>query len=151
MNIDFCKLEPRLGRIKFLGLASFWIGVLLLDFLIVALPYDDAPFIGYSAIVPLVASGINLLFLKIRRLNDFNFSGWWLLLCVFPLVGIVGFLILLLIPGSKGKNRFGSKADMPKLSDGILIVVAPAMLLILYACSFTSYLKSLSSLFSMSW
>jgi uncharacterized membrane protein YhaH (DUF805 family) len=45
----------------------------------------------------------------IRRLHDFNLSGWWSI----PFFGLsaflgIGPLLLLIIPGSKGANRFGS-------------------------------------------
>jgi uncharacterized membrane protein YhaH (DUF805 family) len=43
----------------------------------------------------------------IRRLHDFNASGWWSILSLVPLVGL-GFLILLLVrTGTVGDNRFG--------------------------------------------
>ena len=44
---------------------------------------------------------IPALAVNIRRLHDINMSGWWLLL-LFPFMFVIG-----LIPGHKGKNRFG--------------------------------------------
>ena len=34
-----------------------------------------------------VVGAINLLFLQIRRLHDFDYRGWWLLLGGIPLLG----------------------------------------------------------------
>jgi len=41
--------------------------------------------------------------LSIRRLNDLNLSGWFVLLLGLPIINIV----LLILPGSGNTNRFG--------------------------------------------
>jgi uncharacterized membrane protein YhaH (DUF805 family) len=45
--------------------------------------------------------------LAIRRLNDFDASGWWSLLLFVPLVNGIFGLALWFVPGTKGGNRFG--------------------------------------------
>lgn len=47
--------------------------------------------------------------LTIKRLHDFNFSGWWFLLTFVPYLG----LLMIVIPGTKGKNRFGLQHSTP--------------------------------------
>ena len=49
---------------------------------------------------------------SVRRLHDTNRSGWWFLLQFIPIVGTIWFLILMVLDGQAGENRFG--AD-PKL------------------------------------
>jgi uncharacterized membrane protein YhaH (DUF805 family) len=53
---------------------------------------------------------VNVSFM-IRRLHDANFRGWWALLLMvigaIPYAGLVVVLILMLLPGTKGTNRFG--------------------------------------------
>jgi uncharacterized membrane protein YhaH (DUF805 family) len=47
--------------------------------------------------------------LYIRRLHDFNFKGWWMiigLILIFP-IPVIFSLCLLSIKGTKGENRFG--------------------------------------------
>ncbi len=47
--------------------------------------------------------------LYIRRLHDFNFKGWWMiigLILIFP-IPIIFSLCLLSIKGTNGENRFG--------------------------------------------
>jgi uncharacterized membrane protein YhaH (DUF805 family) len=44
---------------------------------------------------------------KVRRLHDINFSGWWVLLGLIPIVGNIALLILYIRRGTKGLNRFG--------------------------------------------
>ena len=62
---------------------------------------------------------------EVRRFHDMNLSGWWALLLeicigilmyflkedyfVIFLISVVYLLLLSLIPGSKGKNKYGEK------------------------------------------
>ncbi len=43
----------------------------------------------------------------IRRLHDTNRSGWWLLIALIPLIGIIVLFIFLVSKGTSGDNRFG--------------------------------------------
>jgi uncharacterized membrane protein YhaH (DUF805 family) len=45
--------------------------------------------------------------LSVRRLHDLNKSGWWLLVCLAPLVGLVILLMWFCREGTVGKNPFG--------------------------------------------
>jgi uncharacterized membrane protein YhaH (DUF805 family) len=56
--------------------------------------------LGLGLTVPLIAA-------TTRRLHDANFSGWFQLLCLIPYLGGVVVLILCLLPGTKGDNKFG--------------------------------------------
>jgi uncharacterized membrane protein YhaH (DUF805 family) len=73
----------------------FWIGAGLLGLWLLAV------------LVPGIA-------VTVRRLHDRDMSGWWYLgiiaLSLLPLIGTVislGFLVLMLLEGTKGPNRFG--------------------------------------------
>ena len=69
-----------------------------------------------ATIVPTVAVGV-------RRLHDRDMSGWWyliVLLGIIPLVGLlvsIGFLVLMLLPGTPGPNRFGPDPKDPAGAD----------------------------------
>ena len=52
-------------------------------------------------IIPLYAAGV-------RRLHDTDKSGWFVLISIIPILGLIIFF-LLMGEGSKGKNRFGPK------------------------------------------
>lgn len=56
----------------------------------------------------------------VRRLHDRDMSGWWYLgftvAGILPLVGLIAslvFLVLLLLPGTAGSNRFGPDPKNP--------------------------------------
>lgn len=42
-----------------------------------------------------------------RRLHDSNHSGWWLLLCLVPIVGAIALLVFFVLDSTPGSNRFG--------------------------------------------
>lgn len=67
-----------------------------------------AGFIGGIAVFISVSSSV-------RRLHDLGWSGWWLILCVAPLVELavvagLGLLVLLsFLRGTRGPNEYGDK------------------------------------------
>ena len=87
----------------------------------------DAGSSGPFTMIPLLFSGFGLLFflwwlvtlvpgiaVTVRRLHDRDLSGWWYLGFIaaswLPLVGLIAgiaLLVVLLLPGTPGLNRFG--------------------------------------------
>lgn len=49
-----------------------------------------------------------LLSLTIRRLHDSNRSAWYVLVMLLPIIGTIWFVILIFLPGTKGKNNYGA-------------------------------------------
>lgn len=43
----------------------------------------------------------------VRRLHDLDKSGWWLLLALVPMLGILVLIIFWTVEGTRGANRFG--------------------------------------------
>lgn len=60
--------------------------------------------VGALASLALLAPNITV---GVRRLHDRDKSGWWLLLCLIPVVGFIVLLIWFVQPGSIGPNRYG--------------------------------------------
>ena len=58
------------------------------------------------AIAYVVAANLLWLSASARRLHDLDRSGWWALLGYVPLVNFV-LLLLFVVPGTEGNNRFG--------------------------------------------
>jgi uncharacterized membrane protein YhaH (DUF805 family) len=53
-----------------------------------------------AILIPSIAVGV-------RRLHDTDRSGWWMLLCFFPLIGVAVLLVFFVLDGTPGSNRFG--------------------------------------------
>jgi len=73
-------------------------------------PQQTSPlFNGF--IVPFVLGFLALLIpniaVQVRRLHDQDRSGWFILLFAIPYVGGLLSIIFMLIPGTRGENRFG--------------------------------------------
>ncbi len=44
---------------------------------------------------------------SVRRLHDSDKSGWFILIALIPFVGGLILLVLMVLPGTPGENRFG--------------------------------------------
>jgi uncharacterized membrane protein YhaH (DUF805 family) len=148
MCIDFLKLEPRLGRVKYIAAQSFWLSILLVFAILPRVTLDcttqDSIFTqvlnsnpGYIIIYTLIMIFIltiivNLIFLRIRRINDFNLKGWWILLGLVPVVNLLWEIAVLFVPGTKGANKFGKPDKAPTTIDYLIILVLPITVFILY-------------------
>lgn len=44
----------------------------------------------------------------VRRLHDIDRSGWWIFICLIPVIGIIVLLVFYFIDGTPGDNRFGA-------------------------------------------
>ena len=79
-------------------------GVLVL--IIMANPYiSDASLDAISWVLS-VPGGLLTLSATVRRLHDTNKSGWFVILFLIPLIGLI-VLVFLILPGDKGKNKYG--------------------------------------------
>jgi len=68
-----------------------------------------ASIIGFSALALLVSLALFLpgLAVSVRRLHDIDRSGWWILIGLIPIVGIIMLIIWYVTAGTPGPNRFG--------------------------------------------
>jgi uncharacterized membrane protein YhaH (DUF805 family) len=90
------------------GRQEFWMFTLfnVIVYLIVSI-------IGNIIHVPWLAGlyGLGVLLpslgVEIRRLHDIDKSGWWILIGFVPVIGGIWLLVLLVMAGTPGANRFG--------------------------------------------
>ncbi|MXO67323.1 DUF805 domain-containing protein [Altererythrobacter marinus] len=77
---------------------------------------------GIGLLLPLwwLATLIPNIAVNVRRLHDRDMSGWWFLGFIvagaIPLIGIlasIAYLVLMLLPGTPGPNRFGEDPKGP--------------------------------------
>jgi uncharacterized membrane protein YhaH (DUF805 family) len=43
----------------------------------------------------------------VRRLHDTDRSGWWILIALIPIIGGIWLLVLMILEGTAGENKFG--------------------------------------------
>ena len=124
-SIYFFKFKPRISRIKYLGLLSLYLGLILLVFYLPLIFFDKLLNIEVMVILIGILL-INILFFMTKRLHDFNFSSWWLLLltCIFP----VAIVVLCFIPETKGRNKYGEQPQLrARFADYLRILFFPVV------------------------
>lgn len=60
----------------------------------------------------------------IRRLHDSDKSGWWILLGLVPLVGVVALVVFGCLPSSSGRNRFGAAGEQHAAASAVVAATA---------------------------
>lgn len=65
--------------------------------------------IGYPILGTLfsLATIIPGLAVSVRRLHDIDKSGWWILICLIPLIGAILLLVWYATAGNRADNQFG--------------------------------------------
>lgn len=53
-----------------------------------------------------IANFIPSIAIAVRRMHDIGKSGWWVLISLIPIIGIIWYIILAIKP-SEGPNRYG--------------------------------------------
>ena len=64
-------------------------------------------FYGYIYLIYALFTFIPSLSVLIRRLHDVNKSGWFIFICLIPLIGAIWMLVLLCTDGTPGVNKYG--------------------------------------------
>ena len=55
---------------------------------------------GLAVLIPSLA-------VTVRRLHDTDRSGWWILIALVPLIGVIVLLVFALLEGTPGDNQYG--------------------------------------------
>ena len=64
-------------------------------------PYGPAVLIfGLALTIPSIAAGV-------RRLHDTDRTGWWMLIGLIPLVGVIVLIVFFVSQGTVGSNTYG--------------------------------------------
>jgi uncharacterized membrane protein YhaH (DUF805 family) len=66
--------------------------------------WDDE---GVLSLIYSVAVLVPSLAVMVRRLHDTDRSGWWCLILLIPLIGLIVVFVFLVSNGNEGDNRFG--------------------------------------------
>ncbi len=70
--------------------------------------FSTASDVGLLGGIYLLATLVPSLAVTVRRLHDTNRSGWWILLGLLPLVGVIILIVFLALDGSPQINDYGA-------------------------------------------
>lgn len=62
---------------------------------------------GVLSLLYSIAVFVPTLAVLVRRLHDTDRSGWWCLILLIPLIGLIVIFVFLVSNGNEGDNRFG--------------------------------------------
>lgn len=142
-DLAYFSASGRIGRVRYLGWSM---GLTLLMIPLLAVVAGLATVVAPLGVVlggaMIVAMLVATVFFGIQRLHDIGWSGWLWLLNFVPVVGSVMALLMLLVPGSSGANRYGPPP--PPNSRGVVVlawscVVLPFLIGIGAAVSIPAY------------
>lgn len=137
-EIKILSAQGRLGRVRYIG---YSVGIGFLVNVFAAMAGGLAAFLegsgdaigwltgGVIVILTVAALTVSIL-LAIQRLHDFNASGWWSVLIIVPLANLVLYLILLIMPGTQGPNRFGNPPPPNTLGVILLALILPLIFVV---------------------
>ena len=85
----------------------FTLGMVIVNVVIQVIA-NISPTVGMLlAVVFFLAVIVPGLAVAVRRLHDTGKSGWWLLLCLIPLIGGIVILIFCVLPSDPKSNTYG--------------------------------------------
>lgn len=87
---------------------EFWMFILFYLIFAIVLAVIDAV-LGLGILIPVYSLALLVpsIAVTVRRLHDTDRSGWWALLGLVPLVGIV-LLVFMILEGQQADNQYGS-------------------------------------------
>ncbi len=135
-EVRLFSASGRLGRARYI---AYSFGIMLVAGLLLAIvgAIGAALSNDVGTIVTIGLGGMVYLFmivmsflLAIQRIHDFDSSGWLSLLMLVPIVNAIFSILLWIIPGTNGANRFGAKT--PPNGTGVIVLASlvPAVAII---------------------
>lgn len=142
-EVKIFSARGRLGRVRYIG---YSVGLMLLTYLAIAVLGGIAAVLGGgdgdslsslggdgpmgllmmgAIVVPVLLSVVASLLIAIQRLHDFNASGWWVLLMIVPFANLILYLVLLIMPGTQGPNRFDHPPPPNSIGVILLALILP--------------------------
>lgn len=132
------SISGRIGRLRYLA----WSLVMIFCFMgllgVAALGSNVSEIVGALLIIVLsLGVAVTSVMIAVQRLHDIGWTGWLLLINLIPVAGSVFSLLMLVVPGSEGVNRYGPPPPANSLSvkviSGVLIALLLLSLLMMFA------------------
>ena len=106
-------LDPLKKYADFTGRASkteYWMFILFYTLIyIVLIAIDYATGMGVLSLIFSLALLVPSVSVATRRLHDIDRSGWWQLIVLIPLIGIIVILVFMAQDSDPDANRYGDK------------------------------------------
>lgn len=125
-ELKLFSAKGRIGRLRYLAYSTSAsvIYTAVLTMLTVALTGSEVlSVITFLAAVAVIWFSI---ITGIKRCHDINISGWWSVTTIVPIIA----LVWMLVPGSKGENRFGPPPPPNNWGVRVLGVILPVVFFI---------------------
>jgi uncharacterized membrane protein YhaH (DUF805 family) len=105
----YATFEGRARRSEYWYFMLFYfLAVVVLSFIdVFAGMYNEEYGLGLLSTLFMIATILPSLAVTVRRLHDTNRSGWWVLLNLIPIVGVLVVLVFTVLDSQPGTNRFG--------------------------------------------
>ena len=94
----------------------FFMGLYLVSYIAVSVVAELIGFraLGFLYTLALLTPSVAI---AARRLHDQGRSGWWQLVSLIPLAGLPIFVILMVLPGTDGPNKYDTNAAPIPMAD----------------------------------
>lgn len=127
-ELNYFGVEGRIGRARYLGWSMGMILLAIPAFAVLGgISALSTAFGGLLGLIAMVGLAIISVFIGAKRLHDLGWSAWLWLVLLIPIVGGVFSLIMLVVPGNQGANRYGPPP--PPNSKGVLVLAWSALIL----------------------
>ena len=101
----YMDFNGRARRSEYWWFMLFYLGANFVCNTIDAFALGGLPIFGIILWLGLLLPSLGV---AIRRLHDTDRSGWWLLIMLIPLIGVVVLIVFMCLRGTDGPNRFGA-------------------------------------------
>lgn len=101
----YATFSGRAGRPEFWWFALF---MFIVNIVLNILSMASETIGGILSILFVLGTIIPSLAVGARRLHDIDRTGWWQLIGLIPLVGIIVLIVFWVLKGTEGPNRFGT-------------------------------------------
>ncbi|MCY1397609.1 hypothetical protein D3C76_560350 [compost metagenome] len=127
-ELKYLSASGRIGRVRYLGWGMGAMFLMMPVFAVFAgLASVSSSLAMVLLIVAVAAYTVIAVLFGIQRLHDIGWSGWLWLVNLVPLVGSVMGLLMLLMPGNSGANRYGPPP--PPNSRGVVVLAWSTILM----------------------
>lgn len=128
-ELNIWGVEGRIGRMRYVAWSMVFMLAMAPAMLISMLAFKaSAPFGGLLIAVAGVVAMIIGIQISVKRLHDIGWSGWLLFISLIPVVGSIFQLLIFVMPGSQGNNRYGAPAPANSTAVKVLFWIWVALL-----------------------